>query len=211
VLDKKNKSCRKKYCEQCLRKFYHEDVNDIADRSNWACPSCRKLCCCAACRRKDNRESPMMSPFESPASFLPRANGASPAIPSIVVAAAAAASSVNAGKVSLPPMKSSGNSTSSTPSFGPTAAASVPDQIAMMYAASLIPSVQKMITDTLARTDLSESQKLEQISSMLNQRAGSSTPSAPSTTGTTRKGNGTKKEPSSAAIPQDNPKDDSAP
>lgn len=71
IVDKKNKSCRKKYCEHCLRKFYQEDANDIPDKNSWACPSCRKLCCCAACRRKDHRESPMASPFESPVHFVP--------------------------------------------------------------------------------------------------------------------------------------------
>ncbi len=33
--------CRKKYCDHCL---------------TWACPSCRKICCCAACRRREVRD-----------------------------------------------------------------------------------------------------------------------------------------------------------
>ncbi|KMS64992.1 hypothetical protein BVRB_040550, partial [Beta vulgaris subsp. vulgaris] len=44
IVDKKNKHCRKKYCEGCLKKFYKEDVSDPSQRTNWSCPSCRKMC-----------------------------------------------------------------------------------------------------------------------------------------------------------------------
>jgi Zinc-finger domain of monoamine-oxidase A repressor R1 len=56
-LDRKNKNCRKKFCEHCLKKFYKEDPNDVKDRNLWKCPSCRKICCCAACRRRKTREA----------------------------------------------------------------------------------------------------------------------------------------------------------
>ena len=56
-LDKKNKSCRKKFCEHCLKKFYKESPAGIPDKNNWRCPSCRKICCCAACRRRKQRET----------------------------------------------------------------------------------------------------------------------------------------------------------
>lgn len=56
ILDKKSKSCRKKYCEHCLRKFYSEDAPTAGDeRGCWSCPSCRGLCCCAACRRRQEK------------------------------------------------------------------------------------------------------------------------------------------------------------
>jgi hypothetical protein len=56
-LDKKNKRCRKKFCGHCLKKFYKENPSHIADRNNWKCPSCRKICCCAACRRRKGKDS----------------------------------------------------------------------------------------------------------------------------------------------------------
>eukprot|EP00475_Leptophrys_vorax_P003677 TRINITY_DN12156_c0_g1_i1.p1 TRINITY_DN12156_c0_g1~~TRINITY_DN12156_c0_g1_i1.p1 ORF type:complete len:722 (-),score=157.48 TRINITY_DN12156_c0_g1_i1:402-2489(-) len=197
VLDKKNKSCRKKYCEHCLKKFYHEDAKDIPDRGNWSCPSCRKLCCCAACRRKDNRESPMMSPFESPVPFLPRA-GTPASIPSLMVAAAAAASVSGAGggKVvanGVAARTSATTSATSTPMLGPASAqssttAEVNNGFAMMYAASMIPAMQKTISETLARKDLSDNQKVELISSMLQQRV-TATPSAPTAASSSGTGN----------------------
>ena len=57
-LNKKNKNavCRKKYCEHCLKKFYRESPI-TANGQVWKCPSCRKICCCAACRRREMRGS----------------------------------------------------------------------------------------------------------------------------------------------------------
>lgn len=46
-LDQKKK-CRKKFCGHCLKKFYKESPLLIPDKNNWKCPSCRKICCCAA-------------------------------------------------------------------------------------------------------------------------------------------------------------------
>jgi len=56
-LHKKNKNavCRKKYCEHCLKKFYKIDKTELTGQV-WKCPSCRKICCCAACRRREMRE-----------------------------------------------------------------------------------------------------------------------------------------------------------
>jgi len=39
-----------------LKKFYKENPNAITDKSNWKCPSCRKICCCAACRRRKQKD-----------------------------------------------------------------------------------------------------------------------------------------------------------
>jgi hypothetical protein len=55
-LDKKNKKCRKKFCGHCLKKFYKENAADITEGMRWRCPSCRKICCCAACRRRKQRD-----------------------------------------------------------------------------------------------------------------------------------------------------------
>lgn len=66
VVDKKNKTCRKKYCESCLRKFYREDAPTLTQKASWTCPSCRKLCCCAACRRKDQKDkAPMQLQYDN--------------------------------------------------------------------------------------------------------------------------------------------------
>jgi hypothetical protein len=55
-LDKKNKRCRKKFCGHCLRKFYKESA-EMLDKNTWRCPSCRKICCCAACKRRKTKET----------------------------------------------------------------------------------------------------------------------------------------------------------
>ena len=49
--------CRKKYCDQCLQKFYHEKAPSKRQdpSSTWLCPACRGLCCCAACRRQKTK------------------------------------------------------------------------------------------------------------------------------------------------------------
>ncbi len=75
VVDKKNKGCRKKYCEHCLKKFYHEDAGEIPDRNKWSCPSCRKLCTCAACRRKDQKDRPMPYAYDNSMPFFPHTLG----------------------------------------------------------------------------------------------------------------------------------------
>lgn len=67
-LKKKSKGaqCRKKYCDHCLTKFY-KDVISLPDGPDWKCPSCRGLCCCAACRRRDKLNDPSLkSPSSSP-------------------------------------------------------------------------------------------------------------------------------------------------
>lgn len=71
-LKKKNKGaqCRKKYCDHCLTKFYKDKVEKPQPAgTDWRCPSCRGLCCCAACRRRDKVKSPAHSPgtFTAPA------------------------------------------------------------------------------------------------------------------------------------------------
>jgi len=65
----KKKRCRKKFCGLCLKKFYKENVRQI-DKDSWSCPSCRKICCCAACRRRKQKDLGL--PMEKP---LSRADG----------------------------------------------------------------------------------------------------------------------------------------
>lgn len=64
--------CRKKYCAQCLIKFYREKAPKKSKDSEWACPACRGICICAACRRQKAKPSqasgpgmPQMSPATS--------------------------------------------------------------------------------------------------------------------------------------------------
>ena len=44
---------RKKYCWQCLMKFYNEKAPEKSQspESTWQCPACRNICTCALCRR----------------------------------------------------------------------------------------------------------------------------------------------------------------
>lgn len=44
--------CRRRYCEACLRTNYGERIADVLRLSTWACPCCRSLCVCAACKRR---------------------------------------------------------------------------------------------------------------------------------------------------------------
>ena len=41
---------------QCLKKFYNDNLSDIAGKS-WICASCRGVCCCAACTRVGSKKS----------------------------------------------------------------------------------------------------------------------------------------------------------
>jgi hypothetical protein len=51
-------TCRKKYCEPCLLKFYGESAPDRSHdpMAEWFCPACRGLCSCAVCRRGKHKE-----------------------------------------------------------------------------------------------------------------------------------------------------------
>lgn len=44
------RSCRKKYCDSCLRKFYSELLPELPN-TGWICASCQRRCVCAACVR----------------------------------------------------------------------------------------------------------------------------------------------------------------
>lgn len=44
--------CMKRYCENCLRNHYGENIGEVMQLENWVCPCCRSLCVCAACKRK---------------------------------------------------------------------------------------------------------------------------------------------------------------
>eukprot|EP00475_Leptophrys_vorax_P001149 TRINITY_DN10606_c0_g1_i2.p1 TRINITY_DN10606_c0_g1~~TRINITY_DN10606_c0_g1_i2.p1 ORF type:complete len:462 (+),score=71.72 TRINITY_DN10606_c0_g1_i2:512-1897(+) len=49
----RRQTCRKKYCDTCLKKFYSMDPppNRHGKDTTWKCPKCRGMCSCAACRR----------------------------------------------------------------------------------------------------------------------------------------------------------------
>lgn len=51
--------CRKKYCARCLDKFYGEAAPEKplpGEPNTWACPGCRGLCTCAACKRGNSKK-----------------------------------------------------------------------------------------------------------------------------------------------------------
>ncbi|GAA6043482.1 hypothetical protein JCM8097_000733 [Rhodosporidiobolus ruineniae] len=60
---KKNKvmkKCNIAYCERCLQNRYSESASTIISSgaaSTWRCPSCRGICNCSKCRKKDGLES----------------------------------------------------------------------------------------------------------------------------------------------------------
>jgi len=44
--------CRKKYCGQCLEKYYRMKIPKNSELPRWSCPACQGRCCCASCRSK---------------------------------------------------------------------------------------------------------------------------------------------------------------
>ncbi|CEO94376.1 Zinc-finger domain-containing protein [Plasmodiophora brassicae] len=59
------RACRKKYCHACLDKFYphghdiHKQDASSSTTEGWSCPSCLKMCSCAACLKKSVRDRPI--------------------------------------------------------------------------------------------------------------------------------------------------------
>jgi hypothetical protein len=152
VADKKSKGCRKKYCEHCLRKFYREEVSEIPDRSTWSCPSCRKICCCAACRRKEQKDKLVSVPCavltaQGPGGSFPFSSPGDAFYPG------SAAVPFPSGDLALG--VASPDDASSQTSF------------ALLYAVAQMPSVQKLINDILKRTDITDSEKVESIATLL--------------------------------------------
>jgi Zinc-finger domain of monoamine-oxidase A repressor R1 len=115
--DKTKKVCRKKYCWQCLLKFYHEQApeNRHGADSTWECPSCRLLCSCALCRRhrKENGVTPKAIANKK------AQHAASTKAAAKKKAAKAAANAANAQSTA-----SASASASATPSATPSASAS---------------------------------------------------------------------------------------
>ena len=57
---KRLRDCKKKFCGQCLQRWYGLDMDEIKRKERdggpgWRCPACEGTCPCAACRRKDGR------------------------------------------------------------------------------------------------------------------------------------------------------------
>lgn len=46
--------CNKKFCSRCLLRHYGEQDRDI-NIETWQCPFCKKICCCAYCRRNKDK------------------------------------------------------------------------------------------------------------------------------------------------------------
>mmetsp|Transcript_18179 Transcript_18179/g.32557 ORF Transcript_18179/g.32557 Transcript_18179/m.32557 type:complete len:243 (+) Transcript_18179:408-1136(+) len=168
-LDKKKKKCRKKYCEHCLRKFYRESPAQISERPTWKCPSCRKICCCAACRRRELRDKENGITTSSAAHAVPRVATEQPKIVPAQARSAAPqmgleypASGDESPPTTLNPFTSQ---TSSTSSFK------------ALYAIAQMPSVKKHIKYILRRKDITDAQRVESIATLLR---GSSTKSSSS-------------------------------
>lgn len=53
---KKKRSCRKKYCDACLRRAYNMSIDHFSQQEidTWQCPACCRKCVCAACARKSD-------------------------------------------------------------------------------------------------------------------------------------------------------------
>lgn len=65
--------CRKKFCYNCLAKFYQLANKAELESLQWQCPSCRLLCTCAACVRKRSSCSAVSDQLDrSTASFSER-------------------------------------------------------------------------------------------------------------------------------------------
>jgi len=58
----KRQGCRKKYCDRCLNKFYSENAPTSEQQASWACPACRGICRCAACRRQKAKHAAAAAP-----------------------------------------------------------------------------------------------------------------------------------------------------
>eukprot|EP00743_Colponemidia_sp_Colp-15_P012820 GILK01014706.1.p1 GENE.GILK01014706.1~~GILK01014706.1.p1 ORF type:complete len:194 (+),score=20.08 GILK01014706.1:27-584(+) len=48
----RGKLCRKRYCENCLSRFYNEDIRRVMTTPEWKCPSCRNECSCTICTKE---------------------------------------------------------------------------------------------------------------------------------------------------------------
>lgn len=188
-LDKKKKSCRKKYCEHCLKKFYKESPLQIANKKEWKCPSCRKICCCAACRRKEMKGKggkSMLPPalaavagLKAPVSFLlpPSADqrnntkggsepeksalGDSSVVPMEITSSDGHSPGINA--TSSPMSKSM--SAQAMSSY--ISAQSQNHCFALLYAVANLPNVNKHIQYYLSRKDITDGQKVESIANLL--------------------------------------------
>lgn len=64
---KKSIVCKKKYCHNCLVKFYEEQPPQT---TYWVCPSCRQMCCCLICWRAKCKADVSLSPASALASAL---------------------------------------------------------------------------------------------------------------------------------------------
>mmetsp|Transcript_17571 Transcript_17571/g.42885 ORF Transcript_17571/g.42885 Transcript_17571/m.42885 type:complete len:239 (-) Transcript_17571:592-1308(-) len=166
-LDKKKKKCRKKYCEHCLRKFYRESPAQINERPTWKCPSCRKICCCAACRRREMRDKENGNASSSAS----QATGAVPnSNPSATASTTTTIDKNNPQSRPTPQMgiDCSSNAEDSGTSLNPfTAQPSSQSSFKALYAIAQMPSVKKHIKYILSRKDITDAQRVESIATLL--------------------------------------------
>eukprot|EP00743_Colponemidia_sp_Colp-15_P007454 GILK01008055.1.p1 GENE.GILK01008055.1~~GILK01008055.1.p1 ORF type:complete len:231 (-),score=25.73 GILK01008055.1:183-854(-) len=67
------KTCKKAYCEPCLRSCYGERFADCSSQEAWKCPSCRRICTCPFCT-----EPPRLPPTAATNNVEASANRPSP-------------------------------------------------------------------------------------------------------------------------------------
>lgn len=192
IVDKKNKHCRKKYCEGCLKKFYKEDVTD-AMRTSWTCPSCRQSCTCAACRRRrDGKDTPLLIPggvhgagTADAVGFDSQPGGAAGGLYSSLMMRGAGPDSVLAGAGPYGHLASYAQAGAGAPNGGQNSS------FAMLYAVAQMPHVRAQIKSVLDRKDINDENKVDKIAALLRQAvdtapadggdasANQSTPSSP--------------------------------
>lgn len=83
------RTCRKKYCDSCLAKYYNVLLINVQHDSQWVCASCRGVCSCAACQRMSLRKRKKVASAMSAANAVSAAVTGHPATISSVLSAAA--------------------------------------------------------------------------------------------------------------------------
>lgn len=73
--------CPKRYCDQCLCSHYGESLEGTVGLADWACPFCRGLCVCAACKRRALGAAHSSLAAAQPPSQQPAAVSAPPGAP----------------------------------------------------------------------------------------------------------------------------------
>lgn len=66
---KELKACKKRYCLSCISKYPQDAIE--CELPNWICMACKRICKCAACRRKPTIEKSSSAPSQSTMTLTP--------------------------------------------------------------------------------------------------------------------------------------------